>query len=130
MRCRVHNLLRAAKKIVSRPFAWEGFDACVPSAGCDGRNGCAALVGASRASAAQAHCGRPQSASCATWYRLVLELVRHTPTYSPPVASRAFAYLGVTAFEAVGERLGRAASLAGQLNGLHAVPQRAAGQDL
>ena len=34
-----------------------------------------------------------------TWYRLVLELVRHTPTYSPPVASRAFAYLGVTAWE-------------------------------
>ena len=25
------------------------------------------------------------------WYRLTLELVRHTPTYSPPVASRAFA---------------------------------------
>ena len=24
-----------------------------------------------------------------TWYRMVLELVRHTPTFSPPVASRA-----------------------------------------
>ena len=35
------------------------------------------------------------------WYSLTLELVRHTPTYSPPVASRSFAYLGVTAFEAV-----------------------------
>jgi hypothetical protein len=34
------------------------------------------------------------------WYRMVLELVRHTPTYSPPVASRAFAYLGVIAYEA------------------------------
>ncbi len=33
-----------------------------------------------------------------TWYRLILELVRHTPTYSPPVASRSFAYLGVTAY--------------------------------
>ena len=31
------------------------------------------------------------------WYKLILELVRHTPTYSPPVASRAVAYLGVTA---------------------------------
>ena len=36
-----------------------------------------------------------------TWYNLALELVWHTPTYSPPVASRSFAYLGVTAFEAV-----------------------------
>ena len=23
-----------------------------------------------------------------TWYKLILELVRHTPTYTPPVASR------------------------------------------
>lgn len=36
-----------------------------------------------------------------TWYRLVLELVRHTATYSPPVASRAFGYLGVAGYEAV-----------------------------
>ncbi len=35
------------------------------------------------------------------WYRLILELVRHTPTYSPPVASRAFAYIGITAYEVV-----------------------------
>ena len=41
------------------------------------------------------------------WYKLVLELVRHTPTYSPPVASRSFAYLGVSAYEAIGERFGR-----------------------
>ena len=34
-----------------------------------------------------------------SWYRLVLELVRHTATYSPPVAARAFAYLGATAYE-------------------------------
>ena len=33
--------------------------------------------------------------------RLALELTRHTPTTSPPVASRAFAYLYVTAYEAV-----------------------------
>ena len=36
--------------------------------------------------------------------RLALELVRHTPTYSPPVASRAFGYLYVTAYEAVAGR--------------------------
>lgn len=60
------------------------------------------------------------------WYRMVLELVRHTPTYSPPVASRAFAYLGVTAYEASAGGTGLA-SLAGQLNGLAPAPARDAG---
>jgi PAP2 superfamily len=59
-----------------------------------------------------------------TWYKLVLQLVRHTPTYSPPVASRSFAYLGVTAFEANGGGL----TFAGQLNDLKSVPQREAGK--
>jgi hypothetical protein len=62
-----------------------------------------------------------------SWYRLVLELVRHTPTYSPPVASRSFAYLGVTAFEAVATGTDDLQSLAGQLNGLKPGPQREAG---
>ncbi len=62
------------------------------------------------------------------WYSLTLELVRHTPTYSPPVASRSFAYLGVTAFEAVATGSGELQSLAGQLNGLKPVPQREAGK--
>lgn len=59
-----------------------------------------------------------------TWYRLVLELVRHTPTYSPPVASRTFGYLGVTAYEAVVSGRSDYTSLAGQLNGLAAVSGR------
>lgn len=63
-----------------------------------------------------------------TWNQLVLELVRHTPTYSPPVASRSFAYLGVTAFEAVASGSSEMQSLAGQLNGLMPVPQREAGK--
>lgn len=58
------------------------------------------------------------------WYRLILELVRHTATYSPPVASRAFAYVGVTAFEAVAGGDPTLVSLAGQLNGLTPVPAR------
>ncbi|WP_274627611.1 vanadium-dependent haloperoxidase [Arvimicrobium flavum] len=58
------------------------------------------------------------------WNRLVLELVRHTPTYSPPVASRALAYLGVTAFEAIAGGSAGLRSLAGQLNGLQPVPAR------
>ncbi len=60
------------------------------------------------------------------WYRMVLELVRHTPTYSPPVASRAFAYLGVTAYEATASG-GGLASLAGQLNALTPAPEREPG---
>jgi PAP2 superfamily len=57
-----------------------------------------------------------------TWYGLVLELVRHTPTYSPPVASRAFAYLGVTTYEVEAAQTGKLVTMAGQLNGLTAVP--------
>ena len=62
-----------------------------------------------------------------TWYKLVLELVRHTATYSPPVASRAFAYIGVAAYEALATANPAMVSLAGQLNGLTAVPGRAPG---
>jgi hypothetical protein len=61
------------------------------------------------------------------WYRLILELVRHTATYSPPVASRAFAYLGVAAYEAVASGHEDMISLAGQLNGFAGVPRREAG---
>jgi hypothetical protein len=64
-----------------------------------------------------------------TWYRLILELVRHTPTYSPPVASRAFAYVGVTAYEAVASGSDDLETLAGQLNGFQPGPVRDAGAD-
>ena len=57
-----------------------------------------------------------------TWYGLILKLVRHTPTYSPPVASRAFGYLGVTAYEAMASGTMELRSLSGQLNGLSGVP--------
>lgn len=60
------------------------------------------------------------------WYRLVLELVRHTATYSPPVASRAFAYLGIAGYEALASG-GAGKTLAGQVNGLTPVPARVAG---
>ncbi|MEZ5796677.1 MAG: vanadium-dependent haloperoxidase [Paracoccaceae bacterium] len=56
------------------------------------------------------------------WYDLVLELVRHTPTYSPPVASRSFAYVGVIAHEAQAALDPGAETLTGQLNGLTALP--------
>ncbi len=35
------------------------------------------------------------------WFDLILELIRQTPGFSPPVASRALGYAGVTAYEAV-----------------------------
>jgi hypothetical protein len=60
-------------------------------------------------------------------YRLVLDLVRHTATYSPPVASRAFAYLGVIAYEATASGRNDLTTLAGQLNGLTALPKREPG---
>lgn len=58
------------------------------------------------------------------WYKLLLELIRNTATYSPPVASRAFAYLGVTVFEALATGNPALRSLAGQVEGLGPVPAR------
>lgn len=63
-----------------------------------------------------------------SWYSLVIELIRHTATYSPPVASRALAYLGVTAWESTASGNPALKSLAGQLNGLQPLPSREAGQ--
>jgi len=48
------------------------------------------------------------------WYRLVLQLVRHTATYSPPVAARTFGCLGVGLWETVAAARGLP-TLAGQL---------------
>jgi hypothetical protein len=57
------------------------------------------------------------------WYRLVLMLVRHTPTYSPPVASRAFAYLGIIVHEACAATDKTAQSLASHLKDLSPLPR-------
>jgi PAP2 superfamily len=62
-----------------------------------------------------------------TWHKLILELVRHTATYMPPVAARAFGYIGVTAHEALATGNTALRSLAGQLNGLTALPTRGEG---
>lgn len=64
----------------------------------------------------------------ATWVRLTLELIRHTPTMTPPVASRALAYLSVGAFEGLASGDATLQSLAGQLHGLTALPSRKPGQ--
>lgn len=64
-----------------------------------------------------------------TWYRLALELIRHTPTMTPPVASRALAYLGIAAHEALVGGGHGTATLAGQLTGLAPLPRRDGGDD-
>ncbi len=80
----------------------------------------ALLLAASLPSAALAGDGRDVMLQ---WYKLVMELVRHTPTYSPPVASRAFGYLGVTGYEVIAATQPNLHSLAGQLNDLTPMPE-------
>jgi hypothetical protein len=62
------------------------------------------------------------------WYGLMLELVRHTATYSPPAAARTFGYVGVSVYESVASGSDDLVTLAGQVNGLAALPEREPGQ--
>jgi hypothetical protein len=64
------------------------------------------------------------------WFDLALMLVRTTPGFSPPVAARAFAYLGIAANEAIAGRGDRPRSLAGALPGLTALARLAGNGDL
>ncbi|MEX1021298.1 MAG: hypothetical protein WDZ49_16675, partial [Litorilinea sp.] len=57
------------------------------------------------------------------WFELSLELVTETPGFTPPVASRAFGYLGVTLYETVQPGMDGYRSLAGQLNKLYWLPR-------
>jgi hypothetical protein len=56
------------------------------------------------------------------WFDLALKLVRMTPGFSPPVASRAFGYAGVALYEAVAPGVSRRGSFAGVLSGLTRSP--------
>ena len=56
------------------------------------------------------------------WFNLDLQLVQQTPGFSPPVASRALAYLGLTLYESVQSGIPGGISLAGQLNELQSLP--------
>ena len=58
----------------------------------------------------------------AAWFDLALELVRTTPGFSPPVASRALGYAGVALHEALVPGLPEGKSFAGRLNGLTGPP--------
>jgi len=57
------------------------------------------------------------------WFDLSLLLVQQTAGFSPPVASRAFAYAGVALYEALVPGMADHRSLAGQLNGLPELPR-------
>jgi len=85
-----------------------------------------ALLVVATLSFSPAHAADPQQV-LTQWYRLVLELVRHTPTYSPPVASRSFAYIGITVWEVTASGTRGLQSLSGQLNAMPAPPTRAEG---
>jgi hypothetical protein len=63
------------------------------------------------------------------WYDVALELTRHTATYSPPVAARTYAYLGVTAYEAAVEGSDALVTLQGQLTdfAIGTIPHRETG---
>jgi hypothetical protein len=54
----------------------------------------------------------------AAWFDLALDLVRTTPGFSPPVASRAFGYAGVALYQAVVHGIARCRILGGELNWL------------
>jgi PAP2 superfamily protein len=57
-----------------------------------------------------------------TWFDLVLRLIRQTPGFSPPVASRALAYVGVSLFESLVPGIAGGRSLAGQVRGFSGGP--------
>ena len=56
------------------------------------------------------------------WFSLALLLVQQTPGFSPPVASRALAYLSLALYESVVPGMPQHQSLAGQLNELSSLP--------
>jgi membrane-associated phospholipid phosphatase len=63
------------------------------------------------------------AATATAWFNLQLRLVRETPGFTPPVASRAFAYTGIALYEAVVPGMPGYRSLAGALHELPALPQ-------
>ena len=89
----------------------------------------ALTVGALRSAPAPAARWPPASAYAAhvptAWFELALELVRTTPGFSPPVASRAFGYAGVALYESLVPGISGAGTLAGRLNGLVRGPRPA-----
>jgi hypothetical protein len=61
------------------------------------------------------------------WFEMFRLLTRKNAGFSPPVASRAFGYAGLTLYETVVQGMPRYQSLAGQLTSLESLPQPGAG---
>jgi PAP2 superfamily len=59
----------------------------------------------------------------AAWFDLALDLVRTTPGFSPPVASRALGYAGVALYQAIVPGIPERGSFAGRLNRLTEAPR-------
>ncbi|WP_018620251.1 phosphatase PAP2 family protein [Spirosoma luteum] len=62
------------------------------------------------------------------WAMLQLNLTKITTGFTPPVAARAFGYAGLTMYESVVPGIASRKSLAGQLQGLPALPRPEAGK--
>lgn len=63
------------------------------------------------------------------WFTLQLRLIRTTPGFSPPVASRALGYAGLTLYESLVNGMPEYQSLAGVLNEFKGVPKPEMGKD-
>jgi hypothetical protein len=63
------------------------------------------------------------------WYNHTLELIKTTSGYSPPVASRALGYIGVTFYESVRPGNNNYYTLSGQLTALGALPTPERGKE-
>lgn len=63
-----------------------------------------------------------------SWFDLQLKLIKETPGFTPPVASRALGYSGITLYESVVAGMPEYNSLVGQLNGLDSLPQPEEGE--
>ncbi|WP_461090816.1 vanadium-dependent haloperoxidase [Spirosoma gilvum] len=64
----------------------------------------------------------------ATWAALQLKLTKTTAGFTPPVAARAYGYVGLTMYEAIVPGIANRKSLAGQLQGLTTLPQVESGK--
>src|SRR5262245_54521838 len=107
-----------------RPVSRRGFLLGLGSAGAIASVGPlppALAYGASSASPA----GRFDAQVPTAWFDLAVRLVRTTPGFTPPVASRAFAYAGITLYEAMVPGMPGYRSLEGQLPGLPGLSRRA-----
>lgn len=64
------------------------------------------------------------------WFKLIVQLVRRTPGFSPPIAARVFGYSGIALYEAMVPGMPGYQTLSGQLNEMPPMPQPPAGISL